>query len=286
MEEYVLAKLEEYSRERSTHLFHLTSFSRVQRRLKREAKSLVKQLQSSNVPEQKIIQWIDETLEKIDSSISSLDSSHTSTDFKQFFLSNDIFSAQNLNNQWAQLQVQRANILLPHHSLNDQELLSYYQKYISETLTPKKLDNDRLILENKEQINLDFEYDQAEHFGREYLKQMLENYRQRQRPSLNLMKKMIDLGMEQMLKRPKTDELRKTSNSSSFLAKAMFIRKSKKAYSMSLKNIADDFMVKQQISSICFLSSKEFLCFSFFVLVNHYPMKTIKKLSRLNDSNL
>lgn len=286
MEEYVLAKLEEYSRERSTHLFHLTSFSRVQRRLKREAKSLVKQLQSSNVPEQKIIQWIDETLEKIDSSISSLDSSHTSADFKQFFLSNDIFSAQNLNNQWAQLQVQRANILLPHHSLNDQELLSHYQKYISETLTPKKLDNDRLILENKEQINLDFEYDQAEHFGREYLKQMLENYRQRQRPSLNLMKKMIDLGMEQMLKRPKTDELRKTSNSSSFLAKAMFIRKSKKAYSMSLKNIADDFMVKQQISSICFLSSKEFLCFSFFVLVNHYPMKTIKKLSRLNDSNL
>lgn len=244
VEEYVFAKLEEYARERSTHLFHLTSFSRVQRRLRHEAKSLSKQFQPSIVSEQKILQWIDETLEKINSSISILSSSSsTSTDFKEFFLTNEIFATQNLNNQWRRLQIQRANTLLSHNHLNDQEILSNYQKHIFESLTPKKFDNDRLILENREQINVDFEYNQAEQFGREYLKQMLENYRQRQHPNLGLIKKIIDCGMKQMIKRPRTDDLRKTSHSMNFLAKAMFIQRSKKAYSMNLKNIADDFMV-------------------------------------------
>jgi hypothetical protein len=46
-----------------------------------------------------------------------------------------------------------------------------------------------------------------------------------------------------MIKRPKTDELRKASTSSNILFKTLFILKSKNAYSMSLKNLADDFMV-------------------------------------------
>jgi hypothetical protein len=47
-----------------------------------------------------------------------------------------------------------------------------------------------------------------------------------------------------MIKRPKTEELHKASISSNILVKSLFILKSKNAYSMSLKNIADDFMVK------------------------------------------
>ena len=58
---------------------------------------------------------------------------------------------------------------------------------------------------------------------------------------------MINLGMEQMIKRPKTDELHKASTSSNILLKALFILKSKNAYSMSLKNIADDFMVSIEL---------------------------------------
>jgi hypothetical protein len=55
---------------------------------------------------------------------------------------------------------------------------------------------------------------------------------------------MINHGMEQMIKRPKTEELHKASQSSNILYKALLILKSKNAYSMSFKNIADDFMVE------------------------------------------
>lgn len=243
VEEYVFRKLEEYAQEKSTQLFHLTSFSRVQRRLKREAKYVSKQFLPTIVSEQKILQWIDEILEKIDSSISSLTSS---TDLRQSFLTNEIFSRRtNSNNQWTQLQFQRANIFFQHHNLNDKELLAHYEAHILRSLTPDKLENDRLILENKERIDLDLEYNHAELFAREYLRKMLDNYRQRQYPDLDLMRKMIQLGMEQMIKRPRADDLQKASRSLNFLAKAMFIRRSKDAYSMSLKNVADDFMVKQ-----------------------------------------
>ena len=242
VEEYIFVKLEEYAREKSTHLFHLTSFSRIQRRLKREAKYLSKQFQPTIVSEQKILQWIDEILEKIDSSISSLTSS---TDLQKSLLTNQIFSTQNLNNQWTQLQFQRANIFFQEHNLSDKELLSLYEEHIVRSLTPNKLENDRLILENKERIDLDLEYNHAEHFAKEYLRKMIDNYRQRQYPNLDLMKRMIQLGMEQMVKRPRIDDLRKSSRSLNFLAKAIFIQMSKNAYSMSLKNVADDFMVKQ-----------------------------------------
>jgi hypothetical protein len=132
--------------------------------------------------------------------------------------------------------------------------LSNYQKYIIEKYTPKRLENDRLLLKNKDQIDLDFEYNKAENIGREYLRKIFNDYKKRQYPNLNLIKEMINLGMEQMIKRPKTDELRKTSTSN-ILSKALFILKSKNAYSMSLKNVSDDFMVKLNLYFLFFLKS-------------------------------
>jgi hypothetical protein len=132
--------------------------------------------------------------------------------------------------------------------------LSNYQKYIIEKYTPKRLENDRLLLKNKDQIDLDFEYNKAENIGREYLRKIFNDYKKRQYPNLNLIKEMINLGMEQMIKRPRTDELRKTSTSN-ILSKALFILKSKNAYSMSLKNVSDDFMVKLNLYFLFFLKS-------------------------------
>ena len=61
-----LIKLEEYSRKKSLNLFHLTSLSHIRRRLKRDVKSLSKEFQHI-ISEEKILQWIDETLERINS---------------------------------------------------------------------------------------------------------------------------------------------------------------------------------------------------------------------------
>ena len=253
VEEHVFAKLEEYSRAKSTNIFHLTSIQHIRRRLKRDVKHLSKQFHPYFVSDQKILQWIDETLERIDSHFRQLRSIIDSqNELKNLFLTDQISSEQNSDNQWRYLQIKRAKILFPNRNSDEKELLLQYQNYISDVFTPKRLENDRLPLRNKDQIDLDSEYNQAENIGRECLKRMFDDYKQRQYPNLSLIKEMINLGMEQMVKRPKTEELHKVSESSNILSKALFILKSKNAYSMSLKNIADDFMVKY---NFCF--SKE-----------------------------
>jgi hypothetical protein len=246
VEEYVFGKLEEYSREKSTNLFHLTSLSHIRRRLKRDSKSLSKQFQPHIISEEKLVLWIDETLERINSHFPHIRSLiDTQTEFEQFFLTDELYSSKNINNQWRQLQLQRAKTLLfDNNNNNDEELLLNYQKYIIENLTPKKLEDNCLPLKNRDQIDLDFEYNKAEKIGREYLNKMFDDYKQRQYPNLDLIKEIINLGMKQMLKRPKRDELHKVSLSSNILLKALFIFKSKNAYSMSLKNLSDDFMVR------------------------------------------
>jgi hypothetical protein len=245
VEAHVFAKLEEYSRQKSINLFHLTSFSHVRRRLKRDVKYLSKEFQPYFVSEQKILQWIDETLERINSHFPHLRSIIDSqNELKQLFLTDEIFSSKNLNNQWQQLQIKRAKILFLETNNTEKELLLNYQKYIIEKFTPKKCETDRLPLINKDRIDLDSEYNKAENIGREYLTKIFDNYKKRKYPNINLIKEMINLGMEQMIKRPKTDELHKASTSSNILSKALLILKSKNAYSMNLKNVADDFMVK------------------------------------------
>ncbi|CAF5219994.1 unnamed protein product, partial [Rotaria magnacalcarata] len=97
---------------------------------------------------------------------------------------------------------------------------------IMEKFTPKELADNKIPLKNQEKIHLNEEYKKAEDFGRQYLAKMLDAYKLRQRPKLKLVQEMIDLGMKHMIKRPK---------------KMNF--DNKKSYSMSLQNLADDFMV-------------------------------------------
>jgi hypothetical protein len=237
IEAHVFARLEEYSRRKSFNLFPVTSFSQIRRRLKRDVKYLSKEY---FVSEQKIVQWIDETLERINSHFPLLQSLIDSQDeIKQLLLTDQIFQS----NQWQQSQLKRAKLLFPNTNSNEKELLLIYQKYIIEILTPNKLEDDRLPLKTKDKIDLNAEYHKAETIGREYLITLFNDYKSRQYPNINLIKEIIHLGLEQMIKRPKTDELRKASTSSNILFKTLFILKSKNAYSMSLKNLADDFMV-------------------------------------------
>ncbi|CAF4134420.1 unnamed protein product, partial [Rotaria socialis] len=53
IEAFVFAKLEEYSQEKSTNLFHLTTHFYIRRRLKRDVKHLSKRFDSNYVSEEK-----------------------------------------------------------------------------------------------------------------------------------------------------------------------------------------------------------------------------------------
>ncbi|CAF1151866.1 unnamed protein product [Rotaria sordida] len=245
VEAYVFRKLEEYSKKKTINILCSTSLSHIRRRLKHDIKPLSKQFDPNTVSKEKLHQWIDEILEQIQSHISQLRLLFQSQDNLEHFLTTDkFFSSKNIDNQWKQLQLQQAKkVLLKNANDNDEKLLSRYQKYIIEKFTPKELEDNKLILKNQKKIHLNKKFQEVEHFGREYLTKILDNYKQRQYPKLELVQEMIELGMEQMIKRPTKDEFRQASLSSNILDKATFILKSKQSYSMSLHNLADDFML-------------------------------------------
>jgi len=248
VEVYIFTKLEEYSKTKSINLFHLTSISHIRRRLKRDIKSFSRQFHPNIISEQKLYQWIDEIINEIQCHISQLQPLLRSQDDLEHFLTADeLFSSKNLNSHWKQMQIQQAKKVLLNNNTNDndEELLLAYQNSIIEKFTPKKLKNNRIPLKNQQKINLDEEYEKAEIMGRDYLTKMFDNYKQRQRPNLKLIQEMINLGMKQMTKRPKIDELRQATVSQNFLTKAAFILKSKQSYAMNLQNVADDFMVNR-----------------------------------------
>ena len=121
-------------------------------------------------------------------------------------------------------------------------------------------------MKNKTEIDLETEYVKVEQIGREYLETLFANYRKRQRPNLVLVREMIDHGMKQMIKRPKSNQIDEIYKSTNILSKALFIIKSKNAYSMSLKNVSDDFMVNESVYSSFVIEIYLFI-FSFYVLV-------------------
>ena len=244
LEAYLLRKLERYSRERSGRRFHLTSLARLRRRLKRDRRNISKEFLPHHVSEEKILQWIDETFAKLDSYLPKLQSIiHSQHQLKHILSNHELFALPNSDNQWKQLQMQRAKIVLSGQDHHEQDLLFHYREYIFEHLTPARFNDDDQRLTNFRKIDLDSKYKEAETVGREHLKSMFDEYRRRQHPNIDLIKEMIQIGMEQMTKRPRTDDFYRVSMSSNTLQKMFFILKSKNAYFMSLKNIADDFMV-------------------------------------------
>ncbi|CAF1091894.1 unnamed protein product [Adineta steineri] len=235
-EKFVFTKLEEYSKKRTVNLFHLTSLSHIRRRLKRDLKSYARQTNSNIVSIEKLSQWTDEIFDKIEVHLSKFQNN-----LEQFLTTDDILSSSStINNQWKQIQLQKAKTIFSNSTYdNDKELLLMYQNSIIEKLTPKQLDKNQILLINKDKIHLDEEYEKAENIGREYLTNLFHKYKHRQLPDLQLLKEMINLGMKQMIKRPKLNEFHQASN---LLTKAIFILKSKQSYLMSLRNLADDFM--------------------------------------------
>ncbi|CAF3759083.1 unnamed protein product [Adineta steineri] len=236
-EKFVFTKLEEYSKKRTVNLFHLTSLSHIRRRLKRDLKSYARQTNSNIVSIEKLSQWTDEIFDKIEVHLSKFQNN-----LEQFLTTDDILSSSStINNQWKQIQLQKAKTIFSNSTYdNDKELLLMYQNSIIEKLTPKQLDKNQILLINKDKIHLDEEYEKAENIGREYLTNLFHKYKHRQLPDLQLLKEMINLGMKQMIKRPKLNEFHQASN---LLTKAIFILKSKQSYLMSLRNLADDFML-------------------------------------------
>ncbi|CAF1211462.1 unnamed protein product [Adineta ricciae] len=276
VEAFIFSKLEEYSREKSTTFFHLTSFSHIRRRLKRDLKSFLKRIHPYLVPEEKLIQWLDETLQRITSHLPHLHSLfNSSNDLQKLFAQENSFSSATINTQWQQLQLKRAKEILPNTS---EDLLDEYRKHVVEKLTPKKLENNRLSLKSKDPIDLDVKFNEAELVGREYLTKIFDDYQKRQYPNVNLLREMIQLGMNQMVKRPKTDEFRNALSSSNVLVKAMFIIKSKNAYTMSLKNIADDFMFLRFGRSLDYDMNEKDSITSRFASLIHMFLNTISTL--------
>ena len=245
VEDCIFVKLEEYSNKNLIDRLRLKSISQIRRLLKRDIRTLYKQWNSDIVSEEKLYQWIDETLEQMELHISQLRSLVQSQGGSEcWFITNNIFSSNNVNNEWKVLQLQQAKTLsLNDENDDDEELLARYRQYVVEKLTPEKLEHNKVSLENQERIHLDEEYKKVVVFGQEYLRKMLDNYKQRQHPNFELVQEIIHLGMKKMIKRPGPDEFRQASASSNIFMKAKFIQKSRRSYHMSLQNLADDFKV-------------------------------------------
>lgn len=244
-ETYVFVKLEEYSTKKSMSILHSTSLSHMRRRLKRDVKGFLKECDPNVVSEDTLYRWIDEIIDQIQSHISQLRLLHqTHGDLEDLLNRKNIFLSNAFNNHWKEMQLKQAKkVLKSNLPETDEEIILLYEEYVVEKLTPKQLQDNKIPFRNNEKIDLDKEYKKAEEFGREYLTEILNNYKERRRPNLKLIQEIIRIGMQQMIKRPKNHELHQASTSSNILDKLKFVLKSKRSYLMSLQNLADDFMV-------------------------------------------
>ncbi|CAF4577596.1 unnamed protein product, partial [Rotaria sp. Silwood2] len=149
------------------------------------------------------------------------------------------------NNQWRSLQLERAKQILPNinnEEFTENELLQKYYIHIIETLTPKPdTASSNCIAQLREHpFDLNHAYEQAKNKGKECLAQMLEKYRARLKPDLELIQEMIKLGLKQMKTTPTKEDFEGTTN---FLTKISMFHKTKQAYESDLHNMGDDFML-------------------------------------------
>ncbi|CAF3956765.1 unnamed protein product [Rotaria sordida] len=149
------------------------------------------------------------------------------------------------NNQWCSLQLKRAHQIFPNinnEEFTDNEILEKYYNHIIETLTPKPdTTSSNCIAQLREQpFDLNHAYEQAENKAKECLAPMLQNYRKRSIPDLELIQEMINLGLEYMKTSPRSEDFRNATN---FLDKISMFHKTKEAYESNLHNMSDDFML-------------------------------------------
>ena len=227
IERQIFSRLEIYSRR------HLTSKSRLRRRLKSDVIAYVRRLQSKIVSESLVRQWFDEILDQIYGQMKDLPAFiDSSRQLREFFLREEFLFTVHSNTQWRQRQLTRARVLCPLAG----DILPAYERFCRDSLTPKPTEESR----PRTKIDLDVQYAQAENSGRDYLTKLFADYERRGLPRVHLIEEMIGHGLEQMIKRPRIEDFHRLTNIGWQLA---FILRNRHSYTMNLQNVADDFMV-------------------------------------------
>ncbi|CAF4350576.1 unnamed protein product, partial [Didymodactylos carnosus] len=278
---YVYSKLEEYAT-KSSHLWILTSTEHIRKRLLRRTKDLSTH---HSIPEHLVRQWILETLDSIDLTIQHLKTMTNSRGEFIQILSGNKTNEQLKRNKWRKLQLNRAKEIIKQKK-DDDELLYEYRQYIRNKFTPKHETKSSF---RHDTFNIDEEYKKAESISKQYLISLLTDFNKRTKPNLHLLEEMIDLGLKQMLKRPKLGEFEAvTKTEHNILAKAALIYKMKKAYEMNLRNQADDFMLLR-FGQILTNSNKNKTVSETFMQYIHMFLNSVSLLAQymkdVNDNN-
>ncbi|CAF4381123.1 unnamed protein product, partial [Rotaria sp. Silwood2] len=240
IQQYIFSKLEAYANK--PRIWQLTHSSHIKQRLLDKSRN-ISNLYS--LPTDFVYESINQLFISVDKYVSQLRRLIQSTSCESVDLNVLFQKIRKPNNQWRSLQLERAKQILPNinnEEFTENELLQKYYIHIIETLTPKPdTASSNCIAQLREQpFDLNHAYEQAKNKGKECLAQMLEKYRARLKPDLELIQEMIKLGLKQMKTTPTKEDFEGTTN---FLTKISMFHKTKQAYESDLHNMGDDFML-------------------------------------------
>ncbi|CAM4952532.1 unnamed protein product [Rotaria socialis] len=246
---YVLEKLENYAHK--SDLWYLIHASHLRRKLLRRSARVSKQY---SISEDLVRKCIHQIFVDVDQYVTQLHQLICEQKSDTLIVLLDNINKK--NTAWYSMQIERARRIFPtQQHLEDNELLENYYIYIRERLTPKqKLSN---ATEQKQACpnfsDLNIEYQKANNTGKEYLKHVIQNFRERTIPDLRIIDEMVNLGIADMKTFPSKEDF-ETSNS--FLGKVLIFHRIKEAYKTTLQNTSDDFMLLRFGKSFGYNASK------------------------------
>ncbi|CAM4921997.1 unnamed protein product [Rotaria socialis] len=246
---YVLEKLESYAHK--SDLWHLIHASHLRRKLLRRSARVSKQY---SISEDLVRKCINQIFVDVDQYVTQLHELICEQKSDTLIVLLDNINKK--NTAWYTMQIKRARCLFPtQQHLDDNDLLENYYIYIRERLTPKqKLSN---ATEQKQACpnfsDLNIEYQQANNTGKEYLKHVIQKFRERIIPDLRIIDEMVNLGIADMKTFPSKEDF-ETSNS--FLGRVLIFHRIKGAYKTTLQNTSDDFMLLRFGKSFGYNASK------------------------------
>lgn len=192
--QYIFSKLETYANK--PRIWQLTHSSRLKQRLLDKSRN-ISNLYS--LPNDFVNESINQLFIDVDKNVLQLrkliqSTSHESVDPNVLFQ-----QVRKSNNQWRSLQMGRAKQIFPdinNEDYTESELLQKYYNHVIETLTPKAdTKSVNCIAQLREQpFDLNQAYEQAERKAKGYLSHMLESYRERSIPDLQIIQEMVDIG--------------------------------------------------------------------------------------------
>jgi hypothetical protein len=187
---YILDKLENYAHK--SHISRLIHASHFRRHLLRRSRH-VSEIHS--ISEELVRQCIIQFFADVDQYVTQL---HRLLYSQQFDDLIPLFSNANQKNcAWHTMQLKRARYLFPtKQQSTEKDLLINYYKYVREQLTPNHdvSNANREAQLRKCSFDLNLAYTQAECKGKEYLQNVIQNFRKRKTPDLDIVHEMIKLG--------------------------------------------------------------------------------------------